>query len=141
MAKAELKTQKTKTSVAAFIEAVESETRRADAKAIDKMLREITGEKPAMWGPSIVGYGSYHYKYESGREGDMCRIGFSPRKANMVVYIVQGFKEYAPLLKKLGKHKTGGSCLYLGKLADVDEDALRELMRRSWEYMARKYPA
>ncbi len=139
MPKAENKTQKTQASVKAFIDAVENEARRADAKAIDKMLREISGEKPAMWGPSIVGYGSFHYKHQNGREGDMCRIGFSPRKANMVVYIVQGFKEYAPLLKKLGKHKTGGSCLYVNKLADVDAAVLREIATRAWIWMARKY--
>ena len=139
MAKTENKTQKTKGSVKAFIDAVENDARRADANALDKMLREIAGEKPAMWGPSIVGYGSYHYKYESGREGDMCRIGFSPRKANMVVYIIPGFKEYAPLLKKLGKHKIGGSCLYINKLADVDVAVLREIATRAWAWMAQKY--
>lgn len=140
MAKAVLKTTKTKASVAAFIAAIEVETRRKDAKAVDKLMREISGEKPAMWGPSIVGYGKYHYKYESGREGDMARVGFSPRKASLVLYIVSGSKDYAALLKKLGKHKLGKSCLYINKLADVDEAVLRELVKRSWDYMEAKYP-
>jgi hypothetical protein len=129
------KTQKTKSSVAQFIAAVEDETRRTDAKAIDKIFREITGEKPAMWGPSIIGYGEY-----ASPTGPWPRTGFSPRKANLVVYVMAGFSEYDALLKKLGKHKTGKSCLYLGKLADVNESALRELIKRSWDFMAKKYP-
>lgn len=129
------KTQKTKASVAAFIAAVEDETRRKDAKIVDKMMREITGEKPVMWGPSIIGYGAYQAK-----SGPWPRTGFSPRKANLVVYIMPGFKEYEPLLKKLGKHKTGKSCLYINKLADVEESALRELIARGWTHMAKTYP-
>lgn len=103
------------------------------------MLRAVSGEKPALWGPSIIGYGRYHYKYESGREGDMAKLGFSPRKAILVVYIVPGFKNYAPLLKKLSKHKTGSSCLYINKLADIDQSVLRELAARSWAWMSAKY--
>ena len=133
---AEPKTQKTKASVAQFIAAVENETRRKDAKAVDQLFREISGEKPAMWGPSIIGYGEYQ-----SPSGGWPRAGFSPRKANLVLYVMAGFKEYEPLLRKLGKHKAGKSCLYVGKLADVDGEVLRELMRRSWEYMAGKYPA
>ena len=129
------KTQKTKTSVAAFIAAVEDETRRKDAKVVDKMFREITSEKPALWGPSIIGYGEY-----SSPTGSWPRAGFSPRKANLVLYIMAGFSEYDALLRKLGKHKLGKSCLYLGKLADVNESALRELIKRSWDFMAKKYP-
>lgn len=129
------KTQRTKASVAAFIAAVEDETRRKDAKTVDKIFREITGEKPAMWGPSIVGYGAY-----ASPTGPWPRAGFSPRKGNLVVYVMAGFSEYDALLKKLGKHKTGKSCLYLGKLADVNEGALRELIKRSWDFMAKKYP-
>ncbi len=129
------KTQKTKASVAEFIAAVEDDTRRKDAKIVDKMMREITGEKPAMWGPSIIGYGEYQTK-----SGPWPRTGFSPRKANMVVYILPGFKEYEPLLKKLGKHKIGKSCLYINKLADVEESALRELIARGWAHMAKTYP-
>ena len=109
MPKAELKTQRNKASVSQFLSAIEDDRRRADAKSVDKMLREITDEKPAMWGTAIVGYGQYRYKYASGREGDWMKIGFSPRKSNLVVYIMPGFKEYASLLKKLGKCKTGSS--------------------------------
>jgi hypothetical protein len=133
MAKAVPKTQKTKASVAEFIAAVEDDQRRKDAKAVDKMLREITGEKPAMWGPSIVGYGEYE-----GPTGLWPRAGFSPRKGNLVVYLAPDSKDVA-LLKKLGKHKTGVSCLYINKLEDVDETVLREVMKRSWQHMAEKY--
>lgn len=136
MAKAEPKTQKTKASVAAFIAAVEDETRRADAKAIDKMMREITGEKPAMWGPTIIGYGVY-----TSPTGPWPRTGFSPRKANLVLYVLSDFKECQPLLKKLGKHKTGKSCLYINKLADVDAGVLRALIQASLAHMNKKYPA
>lgn len=132
---AEPKTQNTKASVAQFIAAVEDETRRKDAKAIDKMFREITGEKPAMWGPSIVGYG----KYQSST-GAWLRTGFSPRKTNLVVYIMPGFQESAALMKKLGKHKIGKSCLYINKLADIDEAVLRDLIARGWKQMAKKHP-
>jgi len=130
---AEPKTQKTKASVAAFIAGVEDETRRKDAKAVDKMLREITGEKPAMWGPSIIGYGEYDTP-----TGKWPRAGFSPRKANLVVYLVPESKD-AALLKKLGKHRTGVSCLYVNKLADVDEKVLRDLIKRSWVHMEKRY--
>ena len=135
MAKPAPKTQKTKASVAAFIAAVEDETRRKDAKAVDKMFRDITGEKPAMWGPSIVGYGVYQ-----GVTGSWPRLGFSPRKAKLVLYLMDGY-EGEPLMKKLGKHKTGRSCLYINKLADVDEGVLRELAAKGWKIMAEKYPA
>ena len=113
---------------------MEDETRRKDARAIDKMMREITGERPAMWGPSIIGYGEYQ-----SSTGAWPRGGFSPRKANLVVYIMPGFKEYAPLLKMLGKHKTGKSCLYINNLADVDEEVLRQMVERAWAAMAEKY--
>jgi len=132
---AEPKTTKTKASVSAFIAAVEDETRRKDAKTVDKMMRDITGEKPAMWGPTIVGYGEYE-----GPTGKWPRIGFSPRKANLVVYIMDGY-DREPLMKKLGKHKTGRSCLYINKLADVDEGVLRELVVKGWKAMAKRYPA
>ena len=131
----EPKTQKTKASVAAFIAAVEDETRRQDAKAVDKMLRAVTGEKPAMWGPSIVGYGEYQ-----SATGAWPRTGFSPRKANLVVYIMAGFKDYEALLRRLGKHKTGKSCLYINKLADIDEAVLRTLITKSWAWMGERYP-
>jgi hypothetical protein len=131
---AEPKTQKTKASVAAFIAAVDDETRRKDAKAVDKMLREITGEKPAMWGPAIVGYGQYQTK-----SGPWPRLGFSPRKANLVLYVMDGYDK-EPLMKKLGKHKTGRSCLYINKLADVDEAVLRTIVANGWKIMAKKHP-
>lgn len=132
---AEPKTQRTKASVAAFISAVEDDTRRKDAKAVDKLMREASGEKPAMWGPSIIGYGEYE-----GPTGKWPRIGFSPRKASLVLYLMDGY-EGEPLMKKLGKHKTGRSCLYINKLTDVDEAVLRALIERSWKRMATKYPA
>ena len=132
---AEPKTQKTKVSVTQFIAAVEDETRRKDAKAVDEMMREITGEKPAMWGPSIVGYGEWETP-----SGMWPRIGFSPRKANLVLYVLGDFKECTPLLKKLGKHKTGKSCLYINKLSDVDASVLRDLAQASWNHMNKKYP-
>ncbi len=137
----EAKTKPTTVSVAAFIEAVPNEGRRADAKKLVKIMREITGEKPKMWGPSIIGFGSYRYTYDSGHTGVACRMGFSPRKANMVVYVLMGGKEEAALLKKLGKHKTGKSCLYLGRLEEVDEDVLRALIATSYARMKEKYPA
>lgn len=131
---AEPKTKKTKASVAAFIDAVESDARRKDAKAIDRIFREITGEKPAMWGPSIIGYGSYE-----SPTGPWPRCGFSPRKANLVLYVLADYAGRAALLKKLGKHKTGAVCLYINKLADVDERVLRDLVTRCWKHMQTKY--
>lgn len=131
---AEPKTQKTKVSVAAFIAAVQDDTRRKDAKTVDKMMREITGEKPAMWGPSIIGYGEYE-----GPTGKWPRVGFSPRKTNLVLYVMDGY-DREPLMKKLGKHKTGRSCLYINKLADVDEGVLRQIVSNGWRIMAKKYP-
>lgn len=131
---AEPKTQRTKASVAAFIAAVEDETRRTDAKRIDKMFREISGEKPAMWGPTIIGYGEYQSK-----SGPWPRLCFSPRKANLVLYIMDGY-DNEPLMRRLGKHKTGRSCLYINKLADVDEGVLRKIVANGWEIMAKKHP-
>lgn len=131
---AELKTKKTTASVTAFIDAVENDVRRADAKTIMKLMREITGEKPAMWGPSIVGFGAYE-----GSTGPWPIVGFSPRKANLVLYIMPGFAQYDALLGKLGKHKTGASCLYVNKLADVDMDVLRKLVAQSVAAMRKKY--
>jgi uncharacterized protein DUF1801 len=127
----ENKTKPTKLSVAAFIDALTDETRRADAKALVKLMQSATGEKPKMWGPSIIGFGSYHYTYESGREGDMPLAGFSPRKAATVLYGMTGFSESEALLAKLGKHTTGGGCLYIKKLADVDQKVLEALVLKS----------
>ncbi len=140
MAKTENKTKPTPISADAYIEAVADERQRDDARKISNMLARLTGENATMWGPSIVGFGSYHYKYESGREGDMCRIGFSPRKGQTVIYVVDGYADKDDLLAKLGKHKTGQSCLYIKKLADVDEAVLEEICTRSLAYMDEKYP-
>jgi hypothetical protein len=131
---AEPTTKKTRASVAAFIGAVDDDTRRKDARAVDAMFREITGEKPAMWGPSIIGYGSYQTP-----SGAWPRSGFSPRNANLVLYVLGDYAGRAALLKKLGKHRTGKACLYINKLADVDEGVLRELIARSWKHMRATY--
>jgi Domain of unknown function (DU1801) len=128
---ADNKTQTTKASVTDFVEAIPDETRRADAKALLKLMKTATGEKPKMWGPSIIGFGSCHYKYDSGREGDMPMAGFSPRKAATVFYGLLGFGGAADLLSKLGKHSTGKGCLYVKKLADVDQKVLEALVVKS----------
>ena len=129
---AETKTKPTQVSVDAFIESVDHPVRRADAKVAREMMERVSGYPAVMWGPSIIGFGSYHYKYDSGHEGDMCRIGFSPRSANLVFY-VGGFDEYDALLEKLGKHKRSKACLYVTKLADVDMGILEEIVRRSFD--------
>ena len=130
---AEPKTKPTKESVAKFIAAIEHEQRRKDAKAVEKIMRDVTGEKAVMWGAAIVGYGSY-----KSSTGDWPRVAFSPRKANLVLYILSGLKEAPPLLKKLGKHKVGGGCLYINKMEDVDEATLRELVKAAWKKSAEK---
>ena len=114
--------------------------RKEDAQILLPMMQSITGEPPVLWGPSIVGFGSYHYRYESGHEGDSPLTGFAARKANMVVYIMPGFDDYPGLLKNLGKHKLGASCLYLGRLSNVDLDVLQTLIQASVSYMRKKYP-
>ena len=136
--KANVKTHKTNASVADFIAAVESDEKRADAKAVDKMLREITGEKPAMWGPTMVGYGSCTYNNTLG-QAEWFKIGFSPRKGATVLYILPRLLESDPLMKKLGKHKNGKSCLYINKLADVDMKVLRDLATKSWKLTKETY--
>ena len=128
---ADNKTQPTKVSVAAFIDALPDQTKRSDARQLVKLMQSATGEKPAMWGPSIIGFGSCHYKYDSGREGDMPLAGFSPRKAATVFYITTGFSESEALLGKLGKYTSGKSCLYIKKLADVDQKVLETLVIKS----------
>ena len=122
----------TPADVDAFIDAVPNQHRRSDVRELCELMRSVTDEPPVMWGPSIVGFGSYHYRYESGRTGDAPLAGFSPRKANLVVYLVGGFEDrYPRLLDKLGPHKTGKACLYLKRLGDVDLDVLRQLVERS----------
>ena len=128
---ADNKTKPTKLSVTAFINALTDPTRLADAKALVKMMQSAAGEKPKMWGPAIVGFGSYHYTYDTGREGDMPLIGFSPRKAATVLYIMTGFKDSEALLAKLGNHTTGKACLYIKKLVDVDQNVLEALLVKS----------
>jgi hypothetical protein len=136
----EPKTQPTRASVAAFLNAVDDPQRRKDAKALDRLLREVTGCRPVLWGESLVGYGSYAYVYPSGHSGVSFLAGFSPRKAHLVVYVMAGFADVADLMARLGKHKTGKACLYLKRLADVDVDVLRELLARSVEVMRARYP-
>ncbi|MGB3165964.1 MAG: DUF1801 domain-containing protein [Alteraurantiacibacter sp.] len=140
------KTRPTGKAVDDFIAAIDRDGRRQDAKLLDALFRRVTGEEPVMWGPSMIGYGKYHYKYDSGREGDWMRSGFSPRKAKHSLHLMGGYcddivgKRRDALLATLGKHSTGKSCLYINKLADVDMDVLEELVRADWEAMNRIYP-
>ncbi len=138
---AELKTKKNAGSVTDFIKAVTDENKRNDCMALLKLMKQTTGEKPVMWGDSIIGFGSFHYKSErSKQEGDWFITGFAPRKQNITVYIIAGFGNYADLLKKLGKHKTSsGSCLLINKLADVDHGILKELVAKAFKDMKKKY--
>lgn len=126
--KGEIKTKPTAVTIDDFLATVENPERRADAKVVLGMMRDATGEDAVMWGPSIVGFGRYRYLYDSGHGGEMCLAGFSPRKTELVVYIIPGFDAYAPLLARLGPHRIGKSCLYIKRLADIDQDALRELI-------------
>lgn len=133
MAKAKNKTVPNEQNVEQFLNAVEDERKRKDGYTILEMMKQITGMEPTMWGPAIVGFGSYHYKYESGREGDMIMTGFSPRKQNLTIYIMGGFDEYSDLLAKLGKHSLGETCLYIKRLADVDLPTLKRLIEDSFK--------
>ena len=132
---AELKTKRNKGDVKAFLNSVSDEKKRQDSFAILELMKRVTGSDPEMWGDSIVGFGSYHYKYASGREGDWFVTGFSPRKQNLTLYIMAGFDEYDQLLSKLGKHSTGKACLYIKKIEDVDVDVLEELVKKSVDHM------
>ena len=136
---AENKTQPTKLSVTAFINGIDDRQKRADARKVAAMMRKATGNRAVMWGASIVGYGQYHYKYASGREGDFLLTGFSPRKQALTVYILAGFSQFDSLMKSLGKYKTGKSCLYLKRLSDVDEKVLERLIMGSVKYMRKNY--
>ncbi len=133
------KTQPTTQSVTAFINSIDDKEKRADAKKVAAIMRRVTGKRAKMWGSSIVGYGTYHYKYASGREGDFMITGFSPRKQAMTLYIMAGFKNYDALMKKLGKYKTGKSCLYVKRLSDVDEKVLEKLVTESVKHMRANY--
>lgn len=129
---AEQKTKPTKVSIAAYLAKIPDEGRRKDCKALVKLMTRATGEKPVMWGPSIVGFGKYHYKYASGHEGDTCIAGFASRKTDLTLYNMGGgFAGHEALMKKLGKHKSGKGCLYIKKLADIDLDVLETLILRS----------
>ena len=128
---ADVKTKKNEASVEDFLAAIEPERKRADSRAVVELMKKVTGDEPAMWGTSIVGCGSHHYKYDSGREGDWMKVGFAPRKQNLTLYIMSGFSRFDELMAKLGKHSTGKSCLYIKKLEDVDLEVLEELMRES----------
>jgi hypothetical protein len=128
---AQNQTVPTKASVKGFVDGIPDEAMRADARVLVRIMREATGEKPVMWGPGIVGFGSYHYKYESGREGDSLRVGFAPRKSGLVIYLMHGAGHYATQLARLGKHKVSGSCLHVKRLADVDEKVLRAVVGRA----------
>jgi hypothetical protein len=132
---AELKTKPTDEDVSAYLDSVEDEKKRQDSYAILALMQEVTGEEARMWGSSMIGFGSYHYTYESGREGDWFLTGFAPRKRNLTLYIMAGFEAYDELLAKLGKYKTGKSCLYINKLEDVDTAVLRQLVQASVDHM------
>lgn len=136
---AELKTKVNKASVENFLKKVTDVKKREDCFIIFEMMKKITKEEPKMWGPSIVGFGKYHYKYESGREGDFFISGFSPRKQNLTIYIMPGFGRYEELLEKLGKYKNSISCLYIKKLEDVDLKILEKLVLESFKYLVKKY--
>ena len=135
----ERKTTQNEADVNAFLDGVENPRRRADARQLLALMQAVTGEPPKMWGSSIVGFGSYHYRYASGREGNSLIVGFSPRKQNLAIYIMPGFSDYGALLGKLGKFRTGKSCLYVNKLGDVDMELLEELVRESVTEMKRRY--
>ena len=136
---AELKTKRNDQSVEDFLNSVEDKKKREDSFTILKLMKEVTGTEPHMWGGSIVGFGSYHYKYESGREGDWFLTGFSPRKQNLTLYIMSGFRRYDELMKKLGKYKTGKSCLYIKKLEDIDINILKELVAQSVDHVSKTH--
>ena len=135
------KTKPEATSAEAFIDSIEDPDRRADCTRIANIMAEATGEPAIMWGASMVGFGSYHYRYASGREGDWFLTGFAPRKANISLYIMAGFGDFDSLMQRLGKYKTGKSCLYIKRLADIDEAVLIELIGESVAWMRKQYPS
>jgi len=137
---AENKTKQNEQSVTAFLDSIENDTKRADSYELLKMMQTITKKQPKMWGDTIVGFGSYHYKYASGREGDMLRVGFSPRKNALTLYVMNtGVSE--DLLQQLGKkHKTSKACLYIKKLEDIDRAILKKIIKTSYQHIAKKYP-
>ncbi|QCR32980.1 DUF1801 domain-containing protein [Lysinibacillus sp. SGAir0095] len=140
MTKYEQKTKETDQSVIEFIEAVESPKKREDAYKLLKIFEETSGFEAKMWGPSIIGFGSYHYKYESGHEGDAPLVGFSPRKAKISLYFATGDSQRQEILERFGKHTTGKACVYINKFADVDEEVLKELIMQSIKFLREMYP-
>ncbi|MEE2525296.1 DUF1801 domain-containing protein [Hyphobacterium sp. HN65] len=136
----ENKTQKTDVTPRDFLAGIEPEKRREQSLVLLEFFERVTGWKPRMWGPSIIGFGEYHYKYDSGREGDFMATGFSPRKTSLTVYILPGYQDYGPILARLGKHKLGKSCLYINKLEDIDMDVLEELVKAGIADLSKKYP-
>ncbi|WP_338769545.1 DUF1801 domain-containing protein [Bernardetia sp. ABR2-2B] len=136
----ENKIKQNENSVENFLNSIENEQRKKDAFEVLELMKSITGLEPKMWGDSMVGFGSYHYKYESGREGDYFITGLAPRKANLSIYIIDGFGKYEELLEKLGKHKTSVSCLYITKLDKIDKNILKEIITKSFNYMCKNYP-
>jgi hypothetical protein len=128
-------------SVRSFLDAIPDRQKKREARRLATLMRRLTGHRARMWGDSIVGFGKYHYRYASGREGDWALVGFSPRKQNLAVYIMPGFEPFAALMKKLGNYKTGKSCLYIKTLADVDETVLEKLILGSVQLMRERYPA
>jgi hypothetical protein len=137
---AENKTRATTKSFKSYVTAISDPERREDCRMLANLMCEVTGAEPTMWGPSIVGFGSYHYRYDSGREGDMCLTGFSSRKQDLTIYLSPGYAEDEPLLQDLGKHKTGLGCLYIKKLADIDLAILKQLSLLSVQTMKQRYP-
>ncbi|XBQ16326.1 MAG: DUF1801 domain-containing protein [Oceanicaulis sp.] len=137
---AENKTKPTAVPVEEFLDSVEPDAKREEAKALDALFRKVTGWAPVMWGPSMIGYGQYHYRYESGREGDFLATGFSPRKARHSIYILPGYSDYSDILARLGRHDHGKSCLYVKKLADIDLDVLAELIEAGVRDLSQQYP-
>jgi len=137
---AEPKTIPTKQSVAAYLDQIKDQQVREDCLSLSNLMKTLTGSQPQMWGPNIVGFGKYHYKYPSGHEGEICLIGFSPRKENISLYVLAGFIGQAELLDTLGKHKAGKGCLYIKKLKDINMNVLESLIKQSIDFLRKKYP-
>ncbi|MFD3190481.1 DUF1801 domain-containing protein [Sedimentitalea sp. HM32M-2] len=138
--KTQNKTRATEADVGAFLAAIEPAQKAQDARQLDQLFRQVTGFRPAMWGPSIIGYGRYHYVYDSGRQGDFLATGFAPRKAAFSIYIMPGYADFGAILQRLGKHRIGKSCLYVNKLADIDLPVLAELIRAGLDDLNRRWP-
>lgn len=137
---AELKTKPTEISVEAFLAGVEPESRCVEGRALDAIFRRVTGWQPRMWGPTIIGYGRYRYCYDSGHSGEMCAAGFSPRRAELVLYIPPAEQDISGLLAQLGNHRTGKSCLYIKRLSDIDESVLEEILRAGLADLGQRWP-